>query len=161
MTMIVEQKKTAFLKSLNVLMYTSFGGYSNYKLFYPDLSDETVSLASAQIPENFRFIGLSKYFALNLNLPLVLPAVALIVYAVWMVMKTKVRSDYLRTRQQYDKDLYTVRRRSAQWVYDHFVFPFVNLFSMIAFFCTILKLESITSSDTGQDEAGPSSLFFV
>jgi hypothetical protein len=161
MTMIVEQKKTVFLKSLNVLMYTAFGGYSNFKFFYPDLSDETVSLASAQIPDNFRFVGLSKYFALNVNLPLVLPAMALIVYAVWMVLKTKVRSDYLKTRQQHDKDLYTVRRRSAQWVYDHLVFPFVNLFSMIAFFCTILELQSITPSDAGQDGAGSSSLLFV
>jgi hypothetical protein len=120
-----------------------------------------MSLASTQIPENFRFVGLSKYFALNVNLPLVLPAVALIVYAVWLALKTKVRSDYLKTRQQHDKDLYTVRRRSAQWVYDHLVFPFVNLFSMIAFFCTILELQSITSSGAGKDGEGASALFFV
>jgi hypothetical protein len=39
LTMIIEQKKTVFLKSMNVLMYTAFGGYSNYKLFYSDLSE--------------------------------------------------------------------------------------------------------------------------
>lgn len=39
LTMIVEQKKSVFLKSLNVLMYTAFGGYSNYNLFYNNLSE--------------------------------------------------------------------------------------------------------------------------
>jgi hypothetical protein len=40
MTMIVEQKNTVFLKSLNTLKYTAFGGYSDYELFYGDISDE-------------------------------------------------------------------------------------------------------------------------
>jgi hypothetical protein len=42
LTMIIEQKKNVFLKSLNVLMYTAFGGYSNYRLFYSDVSEEIV-----------------------------------------------------------------------------------------------------------------------
>ena len=137
LTMIVEQKNNVFLKSLNVLMYTAFGGYSNYKYFY-NISEETVSLASLSIQDNFRFVGLNKYFSLNVNLPLILPFVALVVFTVWMILKTKKRSDYLKNRLQHDKDLYTVRRRSTQWVYDHLVFPSVNLFRMIVFFCTIL-----------------------
>ncbi len=46
LTMIVDQKKTVFLKSLNVLMYTAFGGYSNYQIFYPTISDGALLLSS-------------------------------------------------------------------------------------------------------------------
>jgi hypothetical protein len=148
LTMIVQQKKTIFLKSLNVLMYTAFGGYSNYKLFYSDVSEETVSRASVEIHPNFRFVGLNKYFSLNVNLPLILPTVALVAYTIFMAIKIKKRLHYLKSKDQYEKDLYTVKKRTAQWVYDHGVFPFVNIFVMIAFFCTILELQSNSSSET-------------
>jgi hypothetical protein len=46
LTMIVDQKKTVFLKSLNVLMYTAFGGYSNYQILYPTISDGALLLSS-------------------------------------------------------------------------------------------------------------------
>ena len=101
LTMIVEQKKTVFLKSLNVLMYTAFGGYSNYKLFYTDVSEETVSWASVEIHPNFRFVGLNKYFSLNVNLPLILPMVALVAYTFVMTIKIKKRLDYLKTKDQH------------------------------------------------------------
>jgi hypothetical protein len=138
MTMIVEQKNTVFLKSLNTLKYTAFGGYSDYELFYGDISDEAEAMASSSVHKSFLFVGLLKYFTLNVNLSLLLPLLALMIYSVCMVLKFKKRSDYLKNRKQHDKDLYTVKRRSTQWFYDHCVFPFVNLFAMIAFFCTIL-----------------------
>ena len=86
-----------------------------------------------------------KYFVMNVNFSLIVPLLALIVYTGYMARKFRKRSQYLDTRQQIDKDLYTVFRRSTQWVYDHSVFPLVSLFSMIAFFCTILYLQSNSS----------------
>jgi hypothetical protein len=100
LTMIVEQKKTIFLRSLNVLMYTAFGGYSNYKLFYTDVSEENVLLSSAEIHQNFRFVGLNKYFLLNVNLSLILPTLALLAYTVFMSIKIKKRLNYLKSKDQ-------------------------------------------------------------
>ena len=58
--------------------------------------------------------------------------------------------------------MYTVRKRTAQWVYDHCVFPSVNLFAMIAFFCTVLELQSSpSSSGNGEDSSGESDLEHV
>ncbi len=100
LTMIVQQKKTVFLKSLNVLMYTAFGGYSNYKLFYTDVSEENVLLSSAEIHQNFRFVGLNKYFLLNVNLPLILPTLALVSYTIFLSIKIKKRLNYLKSKDQ-------------------------------------------------------------
>lgn len=33
-------------------------------------------------------------------------------------------------------------RRASQWVYDHFVFPYIMMFSLISYFQTILLLSS-------------------
>ena len=47
-------------------------------------------------------------------------------------------------------------------MYDHCVFPFVNLFAMIAFFCTVLELQSSpSSSGNGEDSSGESDLGHV
>jgi hypothetical protein len=78
-----------------------------------------------------------------------------------MILKSKARSDYMKKRIQHDKDLYTVRRRSTQWVYDHLVFPFVCIFSMIAFFCTILELQSIVVNETAEVSSNEGFFGFV
>jgi hypothetical protein len=38
MGMIVDENSKASLKSMNVLKYTAFGGYSSYKVFFGDIS---------------------------------------------------------------------------------------------------------------------------
>ncbi len=152
-TMIVDPKNTTFLKSLNVLKFTAYGGYSDYELFYGNISDEAESITSASVHKSFLFVGLMKYFFLNVNLSLFIPLLMLIIFAFHMVLKFKKRSDYLKSRHQDDKDVYTVRRRTSQWVYDHLVFPFVNIFSMITFFCTILELQSISSQSSVKDSS--------
>lgn len=39
LTIIVNQNKAVFLKSLSVLKYTAFGGYSDYVLFYGNIEE--------------------------------------------------------------------------------------------------------------------------
>lgn len=160
-TMIVDPKNTTFLKSLNVLKFTAFGGYSDYELFYGDISDEAESLTSSSVHKSFLFVGLMKYFFLNVNLSLFIPLLILTIFSFHMVLKFKKRFDYLKKRLQGDKDVYTVRRRTTQWVYDHCVFPFVNIFSMIAFFCTILELQSTSFQSSMQDPSIEGTFAFV
>lgn len=160
-TMIVNPQNTTFLKSLNVLKFTAFGGYSNYELFYGNISDEAESITSASVHKSFLFVGLMKYFFLNVNLSLFIPLLMMVVFAFHMILKFKKRFDYLKNRLQDDKDVYTARRRKSQWVYDHLVFPFVNIFSMIAFFCTILELQSSSSHSSMEDPSAESTFTFV
>ena len=53
-TMVVEQKTA--LKSLNVLKYTAFGGYSDYELFYTGITEEADTLTLSTVNKNFVFI---------------------------------------------------------------------------------------------------------
>ncbi len=98
LTIIVDQNKAVFLKSLNVLKYTAFGGYSDYVLFYGDIENEAKMASSLSVDKGFLFVGLLKYFALNVNLSLIVPTVALIIYTIKTVLKFKKRSDYLKSR---------------------------------------------------------------
>lgn len=129
------------------MKYSAFGGYSNYELFYGDISVEAEAMTSATVHENFVSVGLMRYFLMNVNFPLIMPIIALIVYGIFMVRKYKQRRQYLRAREVHEKDQYTVKRRTAQWIYDHYVFPLVNLFSLISFFCTILLLDFLSGTE--------------
>ena len=123
---------------MNVLKYTVFGGYSDYKILFGDISKQIESLTYQTVNKNFISVGLIKYFVINVNFPLIMPIVALVVYTLCLLRKIRKRAQYIQTHQQSDKDSYTAMKRSAKWVYDHCVFPLVNLFSMIVFFSTIL-----------------------
>jgi hypothetical protein len=114
--------------------------------------------SSLSVDKGFLFVGLLKYFALNVNLSLIVPTVALIIYTIKTVLKFKKRSDYLKSREQLDKDLYTVKRRESQWIYDHCVFPSINIFSMIGFFCTVLELESGGSANITSEKISEEAL---
>ncbi len=124
------------------MRFSSYGGYSNYHVFYGDLNNEVTSLTYATVPQNFSFVGLLKFFIVNVNFSLILPFIGIIIFIVYMVKKYQIRNKYLATKDQADKDVYTVRRRNAQWVYDHILFPWINIFNMITFFCTIMYLQS-------------------
>lgn len=98
------------------------------------------------VNKNFVYVGLMKFFTCNVNFSLIPPVIALLAYSVSLIRKYHKRNIYMRTKDQWTKDEYTLLRRSSQWVYDHFVFPFIIVFNMIIVFCTILYLQS--SSET-------------
>jgi hypothetical protein len=93
--------------------------------------------------KNFVRIGLMKFFVMNVNFSLILPCIAVIVYFGYLMRKYKIRSKYIKNRIQSDNDVYTVIKRSGQWIYDHCVFPLINVLNIISFSCTILYLRSI------------------
>lgn len=127
---------------MNVLRFSAFGGYSDFEMFYGNITQKVESITSSSVDKSFTFVGLLKYFFLNVNLSLVAPVLGLIIFAFFMIRKYKLREEYIRKRQEHVKDQYTVLRRRSRWVYDHCVFPLINLFSMISFFCTIILLSS-------------------
>ena len=81
---------------------------------------------------------MSKDFLMNANISLFPLGLIFVMYAVTLVRKYKKRNEYIETKDQTVKDIYTNMRRSAQWVYDHFVFPYVMMFNSISFFNAIL-----------------------
>lgn len=91
-----------------------------------------------------------KYFSINVNFSLIVPVIFLVGFLFWLGKKYLKRNTYMKTHDQAVKDQYTVLRRSCQWGYDHFVFPYINIFSMIVFFSTILYLQSLSISRTLQ-----------
>jgi hypothetical protein len=91
---------------------------------------------------SFLVVDLMKYFTLNTNIALVIPALSLIGFMIAMGRKSAKRREYLRGFDQSTKDEYTILRRSCLWVYDHFVFPYINIFNMIAVFSTVLYLQA-------------------
>jgi hypothetical protein len=127
---------------MNSLKFSAFGGYSDLELFYGKIGEQAISVFSSSIHENFVFVGLMKYFFMNVNLPLFALLLVLVVYAICLVRKYRKRAVCIRYRQQKEKDEYTTLRRSVQWVYDHFVFTFINLFSMVSFFSAIIQLSA-------------------
>jgi hypothetical protein len=106
-----------------------------------------VTLSNISVGKEFLAVGLMKYFTLNVNLTLILPALALIIYGILLLVKFRNRSRFLQTFNQADKDDYTDAKRRSQRVYDNGVFPFINVLNMAALFCTILYLESESISD--------------
>jgi hypothetical protein len=124
------------------LKFSAFGGYSDLELFYGQISEQTISVFSSSMHENFVFVGLMKYFFMNVNIPLFAPSLVLVVYAICLVRKYRKRASCLRYKQLKEKDEYTKLRRSVQWVYDHLVFPFINIFSMVSFFSSIIQLSA-------------------
>jgi hypothetical protein len=98
------------------------------------------------VSDKFAIIELMKYFTLNANIALAIPGLILIAFMISMVRKNVKRNQYLRTVEPSAKDEYTILRRSCQWVYDHFVFPYINIFSMITFFSTVLYLQTFSTT---------------
>lgn len=142
---IVDQRQSSLLSSMNVFKYTAYGGYSNYDIIYGGESEGAESLTLMTVNKNFIMVGLMKFFSLNTNLSLAIPLVALLVYAITLARKYYKRNSYLKTHCLAEKDQYTELRRRSQWVYDHFVFPYINVFNMLVFFSTILYLQSLSS----------------
>ena len=99
MTMIVNRETASSLKAMNVLRFSAFGGYSDFELFYGDITQEAESITSSSVDKSFTFVGLLKYFSLNVNLSVIAPALGLVVFAVFMVRKYKLREAYIRQRQ--------------------------------------------------------------
>ena len=95
------------------------------------------------VNKEFVYVGLLKYFFLNVNWSLIALVIALVGYVTVFARKCYQRNTYIRTRNLENKDRYTMLRRTCQWVHDHFTFPYVMLFNFIVFFCTILYLKSI------------------
>jgi hypothetical protein len=104
------------------------------------------------VDEKFVTVGLMKYFSLNVNISLIVSALVILSFIFSLTRKYVKRSQYLKTLDQAQKDQYTVLRRSCLWVYDHFVFPYLNLFNMIVFFSTILYLQSLPTASSAQLE---------
>lgn len=92
------------------------------------------------VKENFVSVELLRYFTFNVNLSLIVPALTILAFVVTMVRKNHIRRQYMRSYEQSVKDRYTILRRSCQWVYDHLVFPSVNLFNMLVVFSAVLLL---------------------
>ncbi len=149
---IIEQKLSTFLNSMNVFKYTAYGGYTNYEAVYGDESEEANSATFMTVSENFVTVGLMKRFSLNVNITLVLPALVVVGFLIYLIRKYIKRSQYLKTLEQSEKDQYTVLRRLCQWFYDHFVFTYLNIFNMIVFFSTILYLQSLPNASSAQLE---------
>ena len=145
---IIEQKHTQFLHSMNYLKYAAYGGYSNYGLVYQTESPEPINLSYMTVNKKFLSAGLMKFYTLNVNLSLAFPILGLLYFAITFIRKVYKRNQYLKSRDQSEKDEYTILRRSSQSAYDHFVFPLINLFNFAAFFCTILYLQSKSSQNS-------------
>ena len=77
--------------------------------------------------------------------------IALIVYLIYLARKYYYRTKYIKTSHQYSKDKYTILKRSTQWIYDHFVFPYTMMFNMISFFNLILYLNSFFNKEEMMD----------
>lgn len=126
---------------MNVFKYTAYGGYSDTNAFINEASESFIPLTYKTVGPNFVTVELTKYFFTNVNIPLILPSLALMAFIFTLVRKYSKRNEYLKLRDILLKDQYTTLRRSSQWVYDHFVFPYLNLFNMVIFFSTILYLK--------------------
>ena len=83
---------------MNALKLTASGGYSNFELIYGDITQEAQSMTSSSVDKSFAFVGLMKYFTLNVNLSLIAPIFALIIFSVYMIRKIKKRQDYIRSK---------------------------------------------------------------
>ena len=105
------------------------------------------------VDDSFLVVDLMKYFTLNTNIALVIPALSLIGFMIAMGRKNAKRREYLKSFDQWTKDEYTILRRSCLWVYDHFVFPYINIFNMIAVFCTVLYLQANSPASKSSDSS--------
>ncbi len=98
--------------------------------------------------EEFLIIDLKRYFLLNVNLSLVPVIIAVVALIVSLIRKYKARNEFVETKEQEKKDKYTQFRRSFQWVYDHFTFPYIMMFSLVCYFQSIQLLETPSKIDT-------------
>ena len=71
---------------------------------------------------------------------------ATFVYLISLTIKYYSRNKYLESKEQTEKDNYRDLRRLAQWVFDHFLFPYVMMFNLFVFFFTIEELSKKPSS---------------
>jgi hypothetical protein len=85
-------------------------------------------------------IDLHKYFLLNVNFSLFPLLLIVIVYGLSLIRKYNERNKFIQEREQTQKDRYTIFRRSAQSIYDHWFFPCINMLNLIGFFNTVLML---------------------
>ncbi len=102
------------------------------------------------VNKKFVSVGLTKYFFTNVNIPLFIASISLIGFLFILIRKYAKRNQYLKTFIQLYKDQYSVLRRTSQWTYDHFVFPYINVFSMVILFSTILYLNFKSNKSSGQ-----------
>jgi hypothetical protein len=91
---IVDQKHTDFLQSMNFLKYAAYGGYSNYVLVYHTDSPEPINLSYMTVNKKFLSAGLMKFFTLNVNLPLIFPILGVLYFAFILSKKYYKRSEY-------------------------------------------------------------------
>lgn len=95
---IVDQKFTYFLQSMNFLKYAAYGGYSNYALIYNTDSQEAMNLSYMTVDKKFLSAGLMKFYTLNANLTLFFPALGLIYFTFVLAKKYHKRNRYLQNR---------------------------------------------------------------
>jgi hypothetical protein len=145
--MMLDLENVFIFNALNPLKYSAYGGYSNYEMFFGSETKEIKSETNAEVSQEFLSVSMMRYFLLDLNLTLVLPALSLIVYTVLVMIKFKKRSNFMKSGLQSEKDLYTFSKRRSQRVYDNAVFPFINVLNMASLFCAILDLESSSSAE--------------
>lgn len=135
--MISSSKQTSLLNSMNLVQYSA-SGYSNSELLYGNGISEVENSQGGSINAQFLSIGMGKNFLMNANISLFPLALIFIVYTITLIRKYRKRNEYLQSKDQGVKDVYTGMRRSCQWVYDHFVFPYVMMFNSISFFNAVL-----------------------
>ncbi len=85
--------------------------------------------------------------------------IALAVYSIYFGRKYYYRTKYIKTSEQYSKDKYTILKRSTQWIYDHFVFPYTMMFNMISFFNLMLYLNSFFNKEKMTDSDKQTNIF--
>ena len=149
--MTLDMENIFIFNALNPLKYSAYGGYTNYGIFFDFETKEIQSASNTEVSEEFLSIGMLRYFLLNVNLTLILPALSLIIYSILLMIKFKKRNNFMKSGLQSEKDTYTAAKRRSQRVYDNAVFPFINVLNMASLFCAILDLESSSSSGEHSD----------
>lgn len=95
--MIINQEYSPFMNSMNSLKYAAYCGYNDYFLVYGVDKNYAQSLNSISINQSFASVGLMRYFALNVNLALLIPFLSLIIYCFVLAKKYYHRNAFLST----------------------------------------------------------------
>jgi len=98
--MIIDQKNSSLLNSMNVLKYSAYGGYANYPIIYNTGTQQAESLTYMTVSKNFVYVGLMKFFSCNVNFSLIPAGLFLAAFIFVMIRKFKKRNEYINTRQQ-------------------------------------------------------------
>ncbi len=73
--------------------------------------------------------------------------IACIIYVVYYMKMSINKSKYTKTKEKIYKDLYVVKKRQVDWLYDNFIFSFsLSLFYVLVFQMFIYFLSDFNTS---------------